>query len=135
MTKKLKKKWLLCAILSVLSYIGTAAFLTIFALITLGGGAEAETANLLSEETSNVLMSLAITTVIGLVAAIIIKNRLRTAIWMASTVMAAILFGSVGMYIVLGIWFTDEYVLTALSKHYHNRYIINKEIDARGTSE
>ena len=51
--------------------------------------------------------------------------------YMLALIINSILFKETGMYIILAIWFIDEYVFSALHKHYKQLVIINKEIDRR----
>lgn len=127
-TKQVKRLRNIFGITSSVVWVGTAIFMVISALSKVGG---ADTTQILTEEAKNMLMSISITTIIGVVAAIIIKDKLRTAIWMACTILSAIVFKEVGMYVTLGLWFVDEYILFNLFKHYKNLVVINKEIDLR----
>lgn len=131
-TKQVKKLRNIFAITSAGTWVCTAIFLVLWALTHLVGDVDPSVQIILSEELKNVVLSISITTVIGITAAIVIKEKLRTAIWMACTIMAAIMFKEVGMFVVLGLWFIDEYVLYSLYKYYKNAVQINKEIDLRG---
>ena len=50
---------------------------------------------------------------------------------MATLVLSVVLFAKVGMFIVLGLWLVDEYILYPIFKHYCKLVQINKEIDLR----
>lgn len=126
------KKWIY-NVLSKGIWILTTIVLAISALKMIGG----DTIEGSGEEVINVaafkakIFSLTTSLIIGIVASILIKDKLRTAIWMLNTVLAAVVYKSTGMYIVLVIWAIDEYVLYALYKKYSNLCVINKEMDLR----
>lgn len=139
-TKEVIKKRNIFFIISSLLWIGTAAVFIVLGLNAIGSKGpsdvqaiedEKESISILSEQAKNLLTGVTITTVIGLIAAIIIKDKLRTVIWMASTIIASIVFKSVGMYIVLVIWASDEYIFRALYLKYKGKVEINKEMDLR----
>lgn len=65
------------------------------------------------------------------VLAIIVKDKIRPTVWMADIVLANYLYGSVGMYIVLAIWFIGEYVIMPISHKMSTLYYVNREIDKR----
>ena len=48
---------------------------------------------------------------------------------MVCVVLSSIVFGPVGMYIVLGTWLIDDYVIHKLFKYYKNKLSIRKEIE------
>lgn len=129
-TKKLRTLRNVFSLLSFGLWLGVGIFSAITTFLALGdmefGGA------VFSAEFKAMLASIGITTLIGLVLAIILKNKLRTAIWMISLVICSICYKEVGMYVVLGIWALDEYCFTLLANYYNKRLIINKEIDLRG---
>lgn len=86
---------------------------------------------ILSEELKEKVIAFGITAAIGLVVALFIKEKARTALYMISLVITVIIKGEVGMYIILAVWGLDEYVFHTLYKSFKNKYIINKEIDLR----
>lgn len=120
--------WLVCTMVMIICALGKV------------GGDSASTSEAvqvveqekLIEVNKGALISFSITAVIGLIASILIKEKLRTAIWMANVILGAILFQEVGMYIVLALWACDEYFLQVKYKKYKNLVEINKEIDLRG---
>lgn len=133
-TKKLKRNKILTSIFSYLTLLGTAITYIII-LITRIGLNNTEKA---VEEDNGIftpiiefLYPMVITFLILIVALILIGNKVRTTIWMVSTIMGCYLFGDVGIYITFGLWILDEYVLFNLSKSFKQKYIINKEIDKR----
>lgn len=131
-TKSLKKKRNIYGVISYGLWIGTALFMIIYALATKDLPAPKEgTIQFVTEEAKNWLFGLGLTAVIGIIGAIIIKDKIRTFIWMMSLIMSVILFGKGGMFTVLAIWFIDEYIIYALFKRNCRLVQINKEIDLR----
>ena len=130
-TKDVKKLSLIFRLASAFCWLGVAIFAVIAALSKVGGSEKAGY-DILSETFKSSVISLSITVIIGLVIAIIIKEKARVAIYMFSLVIVSIIYKEVAMYIVLGIWGVDEYIFTALHKHYKALALINKEIDRRG---
>jgi len=131
-TKDLKKKRKLFGVLSYATWITTAVILLVFTFIAISQKEKGVTfIDLLSDSAKKAILSVGITTIIGIIGAIFIKDKIRTLIWMACLVMATVLFKDTGMFIVLGIWCVDEYVFTTLYKKYKNLVVINKEIDMR----
>lgn len=130
-TKKCRNLTIIFGLSSLLCWLGVAIFALIAAFSHIGGG-EKTGADILSEAFKTKVISLSITVIIGIVAAILIKEKARITIYMLSLLLLTIIYGEVAMYIVLGIWALDEYVLHALHKRYKNLAVINKEIDLRG---
>jgi len=132
-TKVLKKKRFLFFILSYGVWVATALFFTIFAFATLGK--EQTMAQrifgIFSADAQKWLVALGSTTIIALIGTIIVKDKMMTFVWMVTLVLAVMLFGKAGMFIVLIIWGIDDYVLLPMFKHYCHLVQINKEIDLR----
>lgn len=114
-------------------WIGTALFLVFVCCVKLGSKEAVEEAStqIISNELKAIIYSLSTTLIIGIIVSIIIKDKIRTFIWMVSVITAAILFNSKGMYCVLALWFVEEYIFHALYIKYKNLVQINKEIDLR----
>lgn len=130
-TKSLKRKTTIFGLLSYITWIGVALFFVFAALLTFDKtGSDGKP--IFSEEFKAMLISIGITTGIGILMAVIIKEKIRTFVWIACTILASIIYKEVGMYIVLSLWLIDEYIFTNLYKHYKNKFTINKEIDLRG---
>ena len=126
--KDLKRKKIIFGLLSTLMWVVTGIVFAILAF-TKFKAKDSSGTPILSHELKTLLTSIGVTAIIGLVVGIIIKDKIRTFVFMASTVMATILYKDTGMYIVLGIWLLDEYVIHALYKKYSRKYEIRKEID------
>lgn len=129
-TKDVRKLSRIFFFISLCCFVGVAIF-TVIATFTRIGGSEKTGVDILSETAKTSLISLSITTVICLILALFIKEKIRTTIYMLALIINSILFKETGMYIILAIWFIDEYVFSALHKHYKQLVIINKEIDRR----
>ena len=129
-TKKIKQKRNVFLIFDIMVWTVLPLIMAILAMSHLGGGTDV--LSIFSAPVRDILIGFGLTTIIGLVSAILIKDKIRTFLFMASLVIAVALYHATGMYIVLGLWFLDEYILHALYKYYANKYTINKEIDKRG---
>lgn len=129
-TKNTVKLSRLFLVLSFLCFVGVAIF-TVIACFSHIGSSEEQGMEIISEQLKSVLVSTSVTIIIVTILALIIKNKIRTTVYMLSLIVNGILFKAVGMYTILAIWALDEYVFTALHKHYHKLKVINKEIDLR----
>ena len=126
--KDLKRRKLIFGLISTLMWVGTGIVFAILAF-TKFKAKDSSGIPILSHELKTLLTSIGVTAMIGLVVGIIIKDKIRTFIYMASTILATIIYKDVGMYIVLSIWLVDEYIIYALYKKYKRKYEIRKEID------
>jgi hypothetical protein len=72
---------------------------------------------------------MSITAVIGTILTFFLKEGMRTFIWIVCVVLGSIVFGAVGMYIILGVWLLDDYVIHKVFLYYKNKLSIRKEID------
>lgn len=129
-TKDVRKLSILFGVFSVVCFVGVAIF-TVIAVFSHVGGSGKQGMEIISQELKTRLVSLSVTTAIIAIAAIFIKEKLRTSIYMLALILNGILFKEVGMYIILGIYALDEFVFTSLHKHYKQLTTINKEIDRR----
>lgn len=129
-TKQLKKKRNIFGAISVLLWVGTA-IASVIAMLCKIDMDESSGTPIFSPEFKAFLVSLGVTVIIGIIVACIIKNKIRTFIWMICTVLNAAIFKEAGMYITLSLWFVDEYIMYALYKRYADRVKINREIDLR----
>ena len=130
-TKDVKKRAVVCFIISTLMTVGVVLF-TVISTFTKINGTESTGKDILSEALKAQIISLSVTAIICLLLIFIIKDKIRHTLYMLSIIIAAIIYKEIGMYIVAGIWFVDEYVVHALYKHYKQLITINKEIDRRG---
>lgn len=125
-TKKFKKLDIIFHILSWVLCFGTAAFLVLLKVC----GAKAGTP--LKETIGSVVYGWLISNIPLVALSIIVKDKIRPVCWMVDVIMSNIVFGGIAIYIVFGIWIVDEYIISPLARSFHNKYVINKEIDRRG---
>ena len=125
-TKKFKKLDIIFHILSWVLCFGTAAFLVLLKIC----GAEEGTP--LKETIGSVLYGWLVSNIPLVALSIIVKDKIRPVCWMVDVIMSNIVFGGIAIYIVFGIWLADEYIISPLARSFHNKYVINKEIDIRG---
>lgn len=129
-TKSLIKKYRVFKWLDIACWVGIAIF-TFISVLCLINGTDEKGTPIFSQEFKAFLVSLGVTTIVGIIAALIIKDKMRTAIWMLSLILCTVMYKEVGMYCILGAWFIDEYIFHALKVKYKNLIVINKEIDRR----
>lgn len=125
--KSLKKKTI---IFGIISY--AAVFITMTVCLIAGGinfNAVKDGVQIFTDEAKTLFLSMSITAVIGAVLTFFLKEGMRTFIWIVCVVLSSIVFGAVGMYIVLGVWLIDDYVIHKLFKYYQSKLSIRKEID------
>ena len=125
-TKKFKKLDIIFHILSWVLCFGTAAFLVLLKVC----GAEEGTP--LKETIGSVVYGWLVSTIPLVALSIIVKDKIRPVCWRVDVIMSNIVFGGIAIYIVFGIWVVDEYIISPLARSFHNKYVINKEIDRRG---
>ena len=125
--KSLKRKSIL---FGVISY--AALFITMTVCLIAGGvnfNALKDGVQVFTDEAKTVFLSMSITAIIGTVMTIFLKEGMRTFIWIVCVVLSSIVFGPIGMYIVLGVWLVDDYVIHKLFLHFKNKLSIRKEIE------
>ena len=125
-TKKFKKLDIIFHILSWVLCFGTAAFLVLLKVC----GAEEGTP--LKETIGSVVYGWLVSNIPLVALSIIVKDKIRQVCWMVDVIMSNIVFGGIAIYIVFGIWIVDEYIISPLARSFHNKCVINKEIDRRG---
>lgn len=125
-TKKFKKLDIIFHILSWVLCFGTAAFLVLLKVC----GAEEGTS--LKETIGSIVYGWLVSNIPLVALSIIVKDKIRPVCWMVDVIMSNIVFGGIAIYIVFGIWIVDEYIISPLARSFHNKYVINKEIDIRG---
>lgn len=82
-----------------------------------------------TDEAKLLVVSMSITAIIGTVLTFFLKEGMRTFMWIVCVVIGSIVFGAVGMYIALGVWLIDDYVIHKLFLYYKNKLSIRKEIE------
>ena len=125
-TKKFKNLDIIFHILSWVLCFGTAAFLVLLKVC----GAEEGTP--LKETIGSVVYGWFVSNIPLVALSIIVKDKIRPVCWMVDVIMSNIVFGGIAIYIVFGIWVIDEYIISPLARSFHNKYVINKEMDRRG---
>lgn len=125
-TKKFKNLDIIFHILSWILCFGTAAFLVLLKVC----GAEDGTP--LKETIGSVVYGWLVSNIPLVALSIIVKDKIRPVCWMVDVIMSNIVFGGIAIYIVFGIWLADEYIISPLARSFHNKYVINKEMDRRG---
>ena len=125
--KSLKNKSL---IFGILSY--ALLFITMVVCLIAGGinfNAVKDGVQIFTDEAKTLFLSMSITAIIGTILTFFLKEGMRTFIWIVCVVLSSIVFGPVGMYIVLGTWLIDDYVIHKLFVYYHDKLKIRKEIE------
>lgn len=130
-TKSLKKKILIFGLLDFITWISVAVF-TIVSVFCLIDAKDPTGTPIFSDQFKQALLGIGITTIIGIIFAIIIKDKIRTAVFIICVIACSIMYKEIGMYIILSIWLIDEYVFNLIYKHCKTKIVINKEIDLRG---
>lgn len=133
-TKQCIKRRNIFFLLSTLMWVGTIVTILILCMTkvnatTTGDGGEA--VSILSDEIKSKIVAFGLSAFVAIILALFVKEKVRTAVYMLSLIIAVILKGEKAMYIVLAIWALDEYVFYALYKSYKAKVTINKEIDMR----
>ena len=82
-----------------------------------------------TDEAKLLVVSMSITAIIGTVLTFFLKEGMRTFMWIVCVVIGSIVFGAAGMYIALGVWLIDDYVIHKLFLYYKNKLSIRKEIE------
>jgi len=125
--KQLKKKTIIFGIIS---------WVTLFTLLTvylIAGFANMNTVKdgvqVFTDEAKHILISMSVTAIIGVIATIFLKEGMRTFIWIVCVVLGSLVFKAPGMYVALGLWLVDDYVIHKLFKYYQGKLSIRKEID------
>ncbi len=125
--KSLKRKTILFGVLSygllfVLSLVYLISAFANFNLVKDG-------VQIFTDEVKKIVISMSITYVIGAILMIFLKEGMRTFIWIVCVVLGSVVFKEAGMYIALGCWLIDDYVIHKVYKYYKNKLSIRKEID------
>ena len=125
--KQLKKRTVLFGIISY-----ATLFVTMLVCL-IGGGvnfnAVRNGVQVFTDEAKTLFLSMSITAIIGTILTIFLKEGMRTFIWIVCVVLGSIVFGAVGMYIILGVWLLDDYVIHKIFLHWKSKLSIRKEID------
>ena len=82
-----------------------------------------------TDEAKMIIVSMSITAIIGIVMTFFLKEGMRTFIWIVCVVLGSLVYKEAGMYIALGLWLVDDYVIHKLFIYYKNKLSIRKEIE------
>ena len=125
--KQLKRRTILFGILS----YGILFVLSLVYLISayVNFNAVQDGIQIFTEEAKKIIISMSITYVVGGILMIFLKEGMRTFIWMVCVVLGSLVFKEAGMYIALGCWLIDDYVVHKFYKYNKNKLSIRKEID------
>ena len=125
--KSLKKKSISLGI------IAYAALFITMAVCLIAGGININTVHegvqIFTDEAKTIFYSMTVTAMVGTVLTFFLKEGMRTFLWIVCVVLSSIVFGAVGMYIVLGVWLVDDYVIHKLFLYFKNKLSIRKEIE------
>lgn len=125
------KKYFWGRFLIVLDWIACFGTVAIFILLAAGGVEPDPNGVTIKEKLGTIIWGLAASLLPMVVLAIIVKDKIKPTVWMADIILANYLYGNLGMYIVLAVWFVSEYVIVPLSKRFATKYLVNKELDLR----
>lgn len=125
--KQLKKKAL---IFGIVSWAMLFTLLTVYLIAGFANmNAVKDGVQVFTDEAKHIVISMSITAIIGIIATIFLKEGMRTFIWIVCVVLGSLVYKEPGMYIALGCWLIDDYVIHKLFKYYKNKLSIRKEID------
>ena len=125
--KQLKKRTI---IFGIISY--AALFITLTACLIAGGiniNTVKDGVQIFTDEAKTIFYSMTVTAMIGTVLTFFLKEGMRTFLWIVCVVLGSIVLGATGMYIILGVWLIDDYVIHKLFLHWKSKLSIRKEID------
>lgn len=125
--KSLKKKSIIFGIISWAALFILSTVYIISACINLN--AVHEGVQIFTDEAKLFVVSMSITAVVGTVLTFFLKEGMRTFMWIVCVVLGALVYKDVGMYIALGTWLIDDYVIHKLFIYYHDKLKIRGEIE------
>lgn len=125
--KELKNKAL---IFGIISYATLFVLLTVYLISAfVNFNAVHDGVQVFTEEAKKIVISMSITAIIGIIATFFLKEGMRTFIWIVCVILGSLVYKEPGMYIALGCWLIDDYVIHKLYLYYKNKLSIRKEID------
>ena len=125
--KHLKKNAIIFGILSYGLWLVLAIVYMISAFCNLN--AVKDGVQIFTDEAKMIVVSMSITAIIGIIMTFFLKEGMRTFIWIICVILGSLVYKEAGMYIALGLWLVDDYVIHKLFKHYKNKLSIRKEIE------
>jgi amino acid transporter len=127
--KSLKKKTVLFGVISYGLLIALVLVYMISAFVMFKNQPESTHIQIFTDEIKKVVIAMSITAVIGIVLCFFLKEGMRTFLWIVCVVLGSLVYKEIGMYIALGCWLVDDYIIHKLFLHYRTRLTIRKEID------
>lgn len=105
--------------------------LTIVYVISAGVNLNAvhEGIQIFTDEAKMIVVSASVTAVIGAILTFFLKEGMRTFMWIVCVVLGSLVYKETGMYIALGTWLLDDYVIHRIFVYYKNKLSIRKEIE------
>lgn len=125
--KSLKKRTVLFGILS------WAALFILLAVYIISACCNLDTTKdgiqIFTDEAKLWIISISVTAVVGIVLTIFLKEGMRTFMWIVCVILGSIVYKEAGMYIALGTWFVDDYIIHKIFLYNKQKLSIRKEID------
>lgn len=128
--KKLRKKSIIFGILSY-GILFTLMLVYLISAFT-NFNAVKDGVQIFSEEFKKLIVGMSVTAIVGTIMTIFLKEGMRTFIWIVCVVLGSLVYKEVGMYIALGCWLIDDYVVHKIFKYYKDKLVIRREIDYGG---
>lgn len=82
-----------------------------------------------TEEAKKIIIGMSLTVAIGILMTFILKEGMRTFLWVLCVILGSLVWKEVGMFVALGCWLIDDYILHKLFLYYKNKLSIRKEIE------
>lgn len=125
--KELKKKTIIFGVLSYGLLFALLATFMISAFVNFS--AIKDGVQIFTDEAKKIIISMSVTAVIGTIMTFFLKEGMRTFIWILCVILGSLVYKAPGMYIALGCWLVDDYIIHKIFKYYKNKLSIRKEID------
>lgn len=127
--KSLKKKTILFGAISYGLLITLVLVYMISAFVMFKNQPQSEHIQIFTDEIKKVVIGMSITAIIGIVLSFFLKEGMRTFLWIVCVIMGSLVYKDIGMYIALGCWFVDDYIIHKFFMYYKAKLSIRKEID------
>ena len=125
--KHLKKMSIIFGIISWAALFILTAVYIISAGVNLN--AVHEGIQIFTDEAKMIVVSASVTAVIGVILTFFLKEGMRTFMCIVCVVLGSLVYKETGMYIALGTWLLDDYVIHKIFVYYKNKLSIRKEIE------
>jgi magnesium-transporting ATPase (P-type) len=127
--KKLSKKAILFGVLSYGILFALVLVYMISAVVLVKTKPDTDTIQIFTDEVKKAIIAMSATAVIGIILSFFLKEGVRTFLWIVCVILGSLVYKEIGMYIALGCWLVDDYVIHKLYKYFKTKLIIRKEID------